>query len=74
MTTSSFRVSGLERYDQKSQTYVESDILTKPIKRAPERTASTAVDAIKLSMSMRGKVDMDFIQKQTGTYQRTDSA
>ena len=60
------RVSGLERYDQKSQTYVESDILTKPIKRAPERTASTAVDAIKLSMSMHSKVDMDFIQKQTG--------
>lgn len=60
------RVSGLERYDQKSQTYVESDILTKPIKRAPEITASTAVDAITLSMSMRGKVDMDFIQKQTG--------
>lgn len=60
------RVSGLERYDQKSQTYVESDILTKPIKRTPERTASNAVDALKLSMSMRGKVDMDFIQKQTG--------
>lgn len=62
-----YRVSGLERYDQKTEKYVVSDILNKVISSGVKKTeVNSAHDALKLSMSSKGKVDLQYMESVTG--------